>query len=151
MKRFPFAYFVFVLSCSLLAHPNMKITPCGLPDQHNDDTMTTLKKYDLSEMGAEEIHNLPLLTQQQLIISAKEAVKEDRMASLPVTHTLSAVQVLRENSEMETVFVTDLLFKGRKFTFVEFYPGGNPSGYYFSFGTKKIIATNGDSTVTCLE
>lgn len=138
---------LFFLGLSSQAQ-SKQISKCGLPEFH-EDTLKPIKTLDLSRMKAVEISALPLLTRQQIIISARELVRQGFDITDPVTDTLSAIRALKESSEGQDVFISDFSMNGIQVTFVEYFPGGNQYGIYFRHGTKTIIAFNGDGTITC--
>lgn len=121
---------------------------CGLTDLNGDESWVDIEERKTitlwEETTDEQIHALPLLAKQQLIIGANQ-LQDHRFGS-----TVEAVRSLMAASSGAEVHVSSFKVNGRKFTIVNHYPGDNPYGAIFKFGTRKLVAVTSDSDVICL-
>lgn len=117
---------------------------CGLTDT-KDDTWQDGKSYNLNRATKSQIEKLPTLIKQQIIITAKEAAKSNDDGE-KIVNTQAAVDYLRR---ADGPVVTHYIVRGTKITEVLAYPGDNPVGNIFAYGTTHIIAENGDDDIIC--
>ena len=148
MKTFSFIFAAFL---ALNAFGSSKLgSKCGLTDA-KDDSWTTTKTLNISKWSDARISELPTLTKQQVIITAKDLTQGPTglATEIDIKNAIDAVTVLRENSESGDVYIKYYDVKRLAVTEVLLYPGGNPVGIIFKTGSKRIHAENGDDTVTC--
>ena len=56
-----------------------------------------------------------------------------------------------EGSEGGDVYLKNFTYLGEKYTDVLSYPGGNPVGTIYKYGSSKPFATNGDGSISCVD
>lgn len=121
---------------------------CRLTDDNANHTWEEIPNdtfdSDLSHATRRQIEKLPTLVKQQLIIAVRIQAEE------VVKSAYAAVQLLREASSDGDLYVYHLKINGRKYTVVKHYPGDNPYGVIFAYGTTRAVAVMSDSDVICL-
>ncbi|MBC7690970.1 MAG: hypothetical protein H7222_04325 [Methylotenera sp.] len=105
-------------------------------------------KYDLTGAKAEMIARLPAIARKQLILYARSDAGSPPQ---PITTVTAAVQLLVDGSEGGEVDLENFSLEGRRFTRLLWYPGGNPYGVIFAYGTTRKLATLGDGDFSCVK
>jgi hypothetical protein len=120
---------------------------CGLPATTSDEGITEEKNsISLKLASNQKLAVLPLLSKAQLI----KAAFLDQNLPVNETQLRRAVAALREASEGGDLYLTNLTYRGRRFTYVQLFPGGNEGGVIFSYGSAVPLAEVGDQDIECL-
>ena len=138
-----------LLSTSAFAQSNKLGSECGLTDYYGDveelgNWDDAGNNHELTEASDAEIKALPTILKQQLIIYAKLSDKS-------IKNTIEAVNLLRDGSDMDTLFIFDTYVGGKLFTLIRIYPGDNPYAAIFAKGSRKLVAEDNDGTIVCAE
>lgn len=144
-------HFILLSLClSISAFATSRLgSKCGLTDSMGEEGWEKVGKWtELSRATDEKISKLPTLMKQQLIITAKEEAARFK-EEVEIKNTLDAVKYLRENSEAGDLYLQDQRVKGKVYTEVVHFPGGNPYGAIFAKGSLRVIAFNQDDTLYC--
>lgn len=131
-----------------MAHAFSSNEACFLPSVTNDEEVQEdPRSLRLGRASDQEIKSLPGLSKAQLIRAAFQNEKlqfNDR-------HVIRAIVALRDASEGEDVYLVHFSYRGKKFTYVQLYPGGNEGGVIFPFGSAEAVATVGDQDIDCIK
>jgi hypothetical protein len=120
---------------------------CGLTDNWTELPESTTT-YDLSR-STRRVKSMNKVVKQQLIASAN-ALTEDKNTP-QITDAAQAAKILREGSEGEELYVERTDFKGKKYSVISYYGGGNHTGYIFAWGSSKILAEISDDDIQCIK
>ncbi len=119
---------------------------CGLTDVKND-TWKQGKSYNLERATRKQIEALPGLIKQQLLVAALESLRsygDSEQDKIQTVH--DAVSYFRR---AYGPVVTHYIVNDHKVTEVLAFPGDNPVGVYFEYGSTLIVAENGDDDIVC--
>ncbi len=145
MKKFILLMTLISSSMALAAISPKWGAECGLTDA-KDDSWKELKSYNLNSASEEELAKLPTLVKQQVIVAAKYFASDD--PSVKIYGTNDAVEFLRRS---DGPYITHYLVGGKRFTEVLSFPGDNPVGLVFAYGSLHVVAKNGDNDIMCRE
>lgn len=118
---------------------------CGLPRYSGDEEMVPFGE----PLWVENAGGLSALDRVRVLATARMLAAREE-APPTIGSVRDAVRFLKENSEGEDLYITDFRFRGRGFTKVVHYPGGNARGAVFASGTAEAVAVIADSSLRCL-
>ena len=118
---------------------------CGLTDDKDESWKEISRPLYVGRLKAAKIAKLPTLTKQQIIITAKDFAKGDDDAP-KIKKTVEAIEYLKR---ADGPYVTNYQVRGRRYTEVIAYPGDNPVGLVFEYGSRHVVASNGDDSIEC--
>ena len=123
---------------------------CGLTDSWGggggEETWKPLGARDLAvhELTPHQLAALPNATRFQLVRAAQFQCDTCR-----VTTAASAMKILSSASSGGEVYLHNFRVRGGIFTAIRYFPGDNPVGPIFIYGSGMQVATNEDDTVVC--
>lgn len=128
---------------------------CGLADTWGEgiDDGDVAVSFDLDAKSLDEakatkslerkVKILPKIVKEQLIAGASSF-------GTPVTDAFKAALLIRQGSEGAELSILKATIKGKKYSIISYYGGGNHTGFIFAWGSKKILAEIGDDDISCL-
>jgi hypothetical protein len=148
MKKSFLILAALTLSFSAQARDMRFGSECGLVDSSGDEALVDVgRPRSLGRATDAQIHALPTLVKQQLIIAARHLI--DEHVAVEFRDSVEAANCLREGSEAGDLSVYDFRVNGRRYTQVMTYPGGNPYGVIFLAETRTVVAFTQDSDIVC--
>ncbi len=102
---------------------------------------------NLSDANPAAIASLSPMAQKQLITYARNYA--DTAESRLIKTAKEAVVYLTEGSEGSELYLNHFSYGGRKYTKIDWYPGGNPYSVIYAYGTVVQVATLEDGDFLC--
>lgn len=121
---------------------------CGLIDNWGDVEEATTT-FDLSKPVDKMkglIKSLIKVVKSQIISSANGG----KMSVRKINNTTDAIKALQEGSEGEEVYLKAAIIKGKKYSVLAYYGGGNPTGYIYPWGKGEAVAEISDDDIVCM-